>query len=240
MSQWKGWFDGLVGKASPRPAIRWSARQIISARNGRVVVADGRSGIQGGDWRILFLEVSSQEEAVAIAKNCPAWPTAPWWKCVKSRRNVLRTRRSSDGRTARARGGVSFRLTEQARDFNRGQSRTTTAWARVPGGGTSFPNEAGKMVSTLAGIFGIEHLGLAEDVSRSAGAGLANLAILRRSEKPLRVDHAGVSESGARRCPPRKSLPDKEVEITALMSNAPPRTVTAFSWSRRLKTTVCG
>jgi hypothetical protein len=73
MGQWKGWFDGLVDKGiakSGRPLEREG--KIVSGRNGRVVVADGpfaesKEAVGG----YFFLEVSSEEEAVAIAKNCP-------------------------------------------------------------------------------------------------------------------------------------------------------------------------
>jgi len=94
-------FDGLVEKASPRPAIRWSARARSSRPGTAGVVADVRS--RNPRRRLAVLLPGSQQpgEAVAIAKNCPGLAYAPWWKCVKSRRNVLAHEESSDGRTAR-------------------------------------------------------------------------------------------------------------------------------------------
>ncbi|HEX4646743.1 MAG TPA: YciI family protein [Verrucomicrobiae bacterium] len=73
MDQWKGWFDGLVNKGvakTGRPLEHEG--KIVSGRNGRVVVADGpfaesKEAIGG----YFILEVSGQEEAVAIAKSCP-------------------------------------------------------------------------------------------------------------------------------------------------------------------------
>jgi len=73
MGQWKGWFDGLVNKGIAKAGHPLEREgKIVSGRNGRVVVADGpfaesKEAIGG----YFFLEVSSQEEAVAIAKNCP-------------------------------------------------------------------------------------------------------------------------------------------------------------------------
>jgi hypothetical protein len=73
MGQWKGWFDGLVNKGIAKAGHPLEREgKIVSGRNGRVTVADGpfaesKEAIGG----YFYLEVSSQEEAVAIAKNCP-------------------------------------------------------------------------------------------------------------------------------------------------------------------------
>jgi len=116
---------------------------------------------------------------------------------------------------------VSFRLTEQARDFNRGQSRTTTAWHVSQVVEHLFRNEAERWFRRWRDFWD-EHLGLAEDVVQEALArALQTWPYYGVPKNPPRGS-CGVSESGARRCPPRKSLPDKEVEITALIEQRAP------------------
>jgi hypothetical protein len=73
MGQWKAWFDRLTaqGIAKAGHPLETDAR-IVSAKNGRVVVADGpfaeAKETVGG---YFFLNVESLEAAVAIAKQCP-------------------------------------------------------------------------------------------------------------------------------------------------------------------------
>ena len=73
MGQWKAWFDRLTnqGIAKAGHPLEIEAK-IVSANNGRVVVADGpfaeaKESIGG----YFFLNVESLEAAVSIAKQCP-------------------------------------------------------------------------------------------------------------------------------------------------------------------------
>jgi hypothetical protein len=76
VAQWKAWFDRLTdqGIAKAGHPLECEAK-IVSAKNGRVVVADGpfaeaKETIGG----YFFLNVGSVDEAVAIAKQCPGLP----------------------------------------------------------------------------------------------------------------------------------------------------------------------
>jgi hypothetical protein len=72
LSQWKGWFEGLMkeGKATAgRPLEREG--KVVSGKKGRVVAdgpfAESKEAIGG----YFVLDVASLDEAVAIAKGCP-------------------------------------------------------------------------------------------------------------------------------------------------------------------------
>ncbi len=72
MDQWKGWFERLTneGKAKAGHPLEGEGK-IVSGKKGRVVAdgpfAESKEAIGG----YFFLEVSSMDEAVAIAKECP-------------------------------------------------------------------------------------------------------------------------------------------------------------------------
>ena len=76
MDQWMGWFNRLSeqGKAVAGSPLEPSGK-IVAAKSGRVTVADGpfaesKEAIGG----YFLLNVSTFEEAVAIAEQCPGLP----------------------------------------------------------------------------------------------------------------------------------------------------------------------
>src|SRR5580698_1430415 len=73
MTQFKGWFDRLTEEGKMKganPLMREG--KFVSGKQGRVVAdgpfAESKEAIGG----YFLLEVGSLDEAVAIAKNCPA------------------------------------------------------------------------------------------------------------------------------------------------------------------------
>jgi hypothetical protein len=72
MTQWKGWFDGLVSQGIAKAGHPLEPQgKIVSGKKGRIVAdgpfAESKEAIGG----YFFLEVGSLDEAVAIAKACP-------------------------------------------------------------------------------------------------------------------------------------------------------------------------
>jgi hypothetical protein len=74
--EWMAWFERLKneGKAKSGHPLEAKAK-MVSASAGRVVVADGpyaeaKEAVGG----YFFLEVSGEEEALEIAKQCPGLP----------------------------------------------------------------------------------------------------------------------------------------------------------------------
>jgi len=72
MSQWKGWFDGLVEKGIAKAGHPLEREgKIVSGRSARTVAdgpfAESKEAIGG----YFLLQVDEFEEAVEIAKQCP-------------------------------------------------------------------------------------------------------------------------------------------------------------------------
>lgn len=75
-SEWMAWFDGLMkqGKAKSGHPLE-PAGKVVTGNAGRVMVSDGpfaeaKEAVGG----YFFLEVDTEDEALAIAKQCPGLP----------------------------------------------------------------------------------------------------------------------------------------------------------------------
>jgi hypothetical protein len=73
MGQWKGWYDRLIqeGKCKVGQPLEREGK-VVSGKKGRVVAdgpfAESKEAVGG----YFLLQVDSLDEAVAIAKECPA------------------------------------------------------------------------------------------------------------------------------------------------------------------------
>jgi hypothetical protein len=76
MGEWRNWFDRLTSEGKVKAGHPLEPEgKVVTSRKGRVVVADGpfaESKETVGGY--FFLEVADMDEALAIAKECPALP----------------------------------------------------------------------------------------------------------------------------------------------------------------------
>ena len=249
MTVWMAWFNRLIaegrckGGQSLAPETRVISGKAKNVSDGPY--AEAKESVAG----YFLLHVTGFDEAVEIAKECPTLgygttvEIAPVDGTLQSQRTCCRDARDRRGRDTMRAVGHSRDLRDSLAKFAGGLSLRSsdrvsapTSASAVPGAAEVprlaehlFRHEAGRLVSVLTGIFGIDRLQMAEDVVQEAliramqvwpyqGIPQNPAAWLTQTAKHLALDFV-------RR---EKRFHEKQPEIIAVIESAPAPAADAF------------